>query len=154
MQEVETRQSIVDQEHLKLLSLGYVVSGGVSAFFSLFGLMYVFMGVVMSSTLSHLPETPNNSAQGPPPAFVGWIFTIIGLAIFLSALGLAAARFRAAWCVKHHKWRVFCLVIAGIGCLEFPYGTALGIFSFIVLGRESVAQRFAANPPVDTLVQS
>ena len=115
--------------------------------------MYVFMGIMMSTAFSQLPQTPTNPAQAPPPAFVGWIFTFIGLAFFLSAIAMAAAKFRAAWCVKHRKGRVFCLVIAGIGCLEFPYGTALGSFSFIVLGRDSVVQLYPAKPPVDSLVQ-
>jgi uncharacterized membrane protein YhaH (DUF805 family) len=91
----ETRQFIIDEEHLKILSLGYVVSAGVSAFYSLFGLFYVFVGIMMSTTLSHLPQTPANPAQ-TPPAFVGWIFTFIGLAFFLIAIAVTAARFRAA----------------------------------------------------------
>jgi len=73
---------------------------------------------------------------------------------FVLAIIMTAARFRAAWCIKHRKWRVFCLVVAGIGCLEFPYGTAFGIFSFIVLGRDSVMQLFSTRPPVSPLVQS
>ncbi len=148
----ETRQSIIDEEHLKMLSLGYAVSAGVSAFYSLFGLLYVFMGIMMSTALSHLPETPANPAQAPPPAFVGWIFGFIGLAFFLIATAVTAARFRAAWCIKHRKSRVFCMVIAGIGCLEVPYGTVLGIFSFLVLGRASVVALFDPRPPADTPV--
>ena len=148
----ETRQSIIDEEHLKILSLGYVVSAGVSAFYSLFGLLYVFMGIMMSTTFSHLPQTPSNPAEAPPPVFVGWIFSFIGLAFFLTAIAVTAARFRAAWCIKHRKSRVFCMVIAGIGCLEFPYGTVLGIFSFLVLGRDSVVQLFCPKHPVDSLV--
>src|SRR5256885_10716730 len=148
----ETRQSIIDEEHLKMLSLGYAVSAGVSAFYSLFGLLYVFMGIMMSTALSHLPQTPANPAQAPPPAFVGWIFSFIGLAFFLIAIAVTAARFRAAWCIKHRKSRVFCMVIAGIGCLEFPYGTVLGIFSFLVLGRDSVVPLFGPRPPIDSLV--
>lgn len=149
----ETRQSIIDEEHLKMLSLGYLVSAGVSAFYSLFGLLYVFMGIMMRTTLSTLPQTPANPAQAPPPAFVGWIFTFIGLAFFLVAIAVSAARFRAAWCIKHRKWRVFCMVVAGIGCLEFPYGTVLGIFSFLVLGRDSVLELFCSGPPVDSPVE-
>jgi uncharacterized membrane protein YhaH (DUF805 family) len=147
----ETRQSIIDEEHLKMLSLGYMVSAGVSAFYSLFGLLYVFMGIMMGTAFSHLPQTPANPAQAPPPAFVGWIFGFIGLVFFLIAAAMTAARFRAAWCIKHRKSRAFCMVIAGIGCLEFPYGTVLGIFSFLVLGRDSVIQLFCPKPPVDPL---
>jgi hypothetical protein len=148
----ETRQSIIDGEHLKLLSLGYLVSAGVSAFYSLFGLLYVFLGMMMSTTLSHSPQTPANSAQAPSPEFVGWIFASIGLAFFLIAMAVTAARFRAAWCIKHRKSRLFCMVIAGIGCLEFPYGTVLGIFSFLVLGRDSVVGLFCPKPPVNSIV--
>jgi len=41
MSDETLRQSIVDEEHLKLLSLGYIVSGGLAALFSLFGLLYL-----------------------------------------------------------------------------------------------------------------
>jgi len=148
----ETRQSIIDEEHLKLLSLGYVVSACVSAFYSMFGLLYVFMGIMMSATFSHLPQNPANPAQAPPD-FVGWIFGFIGLAFFLIGIAVTAARFRAAWCVKHRKSRVFCMVVAGIGCIEIPYGTVLGVFSFLVLGRDSVVPLFSPRPPVDPLVE-
>jgi hypothetical protein len=148
----ETRQSIIDEEHLKLLSLGYVVSACVSAFYSMFGLLYMFMGIMMSTTFSHLPQNPANPAEAPP-AFVGWIFGFIGLGFFLIGIAVTAARFRAAWCVKHRKSRVFCMVIAGIGCLEIPYGTVLGVFSFLVLGRDSVVTLFSPKPPVDSLVE-
>ena len=47
--------------------------------------------------------------------------------------------------IRQKRSRIFCMVIAGIGCLEFPYGTLLGIFSFIVLGRNSV--RLLFEPP-------
>lgn len=148
----ETRQSIIDEEHLKILSLAFVVSASVSAFYSLFGLLYVFMGIMMGTTLSHLPQASANPAQGPSPAFVGWIFSFIGLAFFLIGIAVTAARFRAAWCIKHRKSRLFCMVIAGIGCLEIPYGTALGIFAFLVLGGDSVVPLFCPSPPANSLV--
>ena len=148
----QSRQSIIDEEHLKMLSIGYMVSAGVSAFYSLFGLIYVLMGIMMSATFSRLPQTSANPAGAPPPAFVGWIFALIRSAFFLFALIVTAARFRAAWCIKHRKSRVFCMVIAGIGCLEFPYGTVLGVFSFLVLGRASVVQLFSPKPPIGASV--
>jgi len=143
MPEEIDRQSIIDEEHLNLLSLSYMISAGVAAFFSLFGLLYVFMGIIMSFAISHAPPGKNGE---PPPAFLGWIFAGIGLLIFLLAMGVAIARFWAARCIKQRKSRTFCMVIAALGCLEFPYGTALGVLSFVVLGRESVVKQFTANP--------
>lgn len=142
MPEEVDRQSLIDEEHLKLLSLGYMISAGVAAFFSFLGLFYVLMGIIMSIALSHIPA---NKAGQPPPAFLGWVFAGIGLVIFLLAMGMATARFWAARCIKRRMSRTFCMVIAALGCLEFPYGTALSVLSFIVLGRESVAKLFTAN---------
>jgi hypothetical protein len=144
MTEEIDRRSIVDEEHLRLLSLGYMVSGGFAACFSLFGLMYVLMGVMMSIAFSHLPEASSKVSE-QPPAFIGWIFAGIGLAMFVVLMAMAAVKFRAAWCIKHRKSRTFCMVIAAIGCLEIPYGTLLGVFSFLVLGRDSVARLFTSS---------
>lgn len=145
MSEELARQSIIDEEHLRLLSLGYMISAGISAFFSLFGLMYVFMGIMMSSIIAHTPQVATKTGQ-EPPAFIGWLLTGIGLGFFLILIALAAAKFRVGFCVKHRRSRTFCLVVAGITCLGIPYGTILGVFSFMVLGRDSVAQQF--NPVV------
>lgn len=144
MPEVTDHQSIVDEEHLKLLSLGYIISAGVAAFFSLFSLFYIFMGIIMSIALSHAPVSAKTGQ--PPPAFVGWILAGFGVLLLLFSAGMAFARFWAARCVKRRKSRTFCMVIAAIGCLEIPYGTALGVLGFIVLGRASVIKQFTANP--------
>jgi hypothetical protein len=135
------RQSIIDEEHLKLLSLGYMISAATSAFFSLFGLMYVAMGFAMSAVIAHAPGVAAKPNQ-MPPAFIGHVFAGIGFAFFTAMIVLAAAKLKAAFCIRGRRSRTFCMVMAGISCLEVPYGTVLGALSFIVLGRESVAQLF------------
>jgi hypothetical protein len=140
------RQSIVDEEHLKLLSLGYMVSGGFSAFFSLFGLFYAFMGGMMSAVMSNVPE-PAGKAGQMAPQFVGWIFSAIGLALFAICVTFAILKFLAASRLKERRSRTFCMVVAAFTCLEFPYGTFLGVVTFIVLGRESVIRLFSPSGP-------
>jgi DNA-binding transcriptional LysR family regulator len=54
-----SRQSLLDDEHLRLLALGYQIEGGVSACFSLFGLLYVVMGVGMTSGVCGLAVRRN-----------------------------------------------------------------------------------------------
>ena len=142
-EEIE-RQSILDEEHLKLVSLGFMVAAGIGAFFALIGLFYMVMGIGMSLAFSHLPASPK--AGEPPPAFIGWIFGGMGLLFLLIGGAVAFLRFWAARCVKRRKSRMFCVVIAAIGCLEFPYGTALGALSLMVLERESVKKLFGPNP--------
>ena len=46
--------------------------------------------------------------------------------------------------LRQRKCRVFSLVVAGLDCLQIPFGTALGVFDFIVLLRDSVRQSYAA----------
>jgi hypothetical protein len=138
------RQSIIDEEHLKLLSLGYMLSAATAAFFSLFGLMYMLMGAFMSAAISHQSAVARRSSQ-VPPAFVGWILAGVGLGFFLVMMILAAVKLRAAFCIKSRQSRTFCMVVAGISCLGVPYGTVLGVLSFIVLGRDSVATLFNSS---------
>jgi hypothetical protein len=149
MSEQDYRQAIVNEEHLKLLAIGYWVAGGMEAFFSLFGLFYVGMGAMFAASFAKIPPVSVPPNQ-PPPAFVPWIIVGFGLAIFLAAATFAALRFWTAVCLKRRTSRTFCLVVAALSCLEFPYGTTLGVFTFIVLGRPTVIQLFGAgltSPP-------
>lgn len=135
------RQAIIDEEHLKLLSLGYMVSAGVTAFFSLFGLIYVAMGIMISLAF---PQAAADAGEEFPAA-VGWVFAGIGLAIFLFMIALAAVKLWVALRIKRRKSRIFCMIVAGISCLGIPYGTLLGVLSFLVLGRPSVARLFSSR---------
>jgi hypothetical protein len=138
------RQSIIDEEHLKLLCLGYMISAATTAFFSIFGLMYAVMGIVMSK-LTSSQQGAGTSATQAPPAFFGRVITGIGIGIFLVMVILAAAKLRTAFCIKHRRSRTFCMIVAGFSCLAIPYGTALGVLSILVLGRDSVARMFKPN---------
>lgn len=68
-----SRPSIIDEEHLKLLSLGYMISPGTTAFFSLFGLVYAVMGIVISKFPSQQQGVGTSGTQAAP-ALIGWIF--------------------------------------------------------------------------------
>jgi hypothetical protein len=142
MNAADSRQTIVDDEHLKLLSWGYVFSGVMTALFSLLGLFYAGMGLLMSTVLAAAAKSGSH-AESMPPESLGAIFGIFGLIIFLFAISLAIAKFVAASCIRRRKSRTLCLVVAGVSCLGIPYGTVLGVCTFMVLGRESVVQQFA-----------
>lgn len=135
------RQTVIDEEHLKLLSIFYMVSAGLTGLFSFFGIFYAAMGGFIGYAVIHSPQVQTGTG-GPPPEFLGWIFAVIGCAIFVFGMAMAILKFYVARCLKRRTSRTFCLVIAAISCLEFPYGTALGVFTFIVLGRPSVTQTF------------
>jgi hypothetical protein len=100
------------------------------------------MGVLMGVVFTHAPAARSAKVL---PAFAATIFAGIGLVIFVLAVALAVARFRAAYCIGHRISRTFCVIVAAVTCMEFPLGTALGIFSLIVLARPTVMKLFAAN---------
>lgn len=116
----ELRQQIRDEEHLKLLSLGYMVSAGISAFYSLFGIFYMLTDIMFIFTLS---DPLGRSGADVPPAFIGWVFGGMGLAFLVFGLTLAVLKWRASRCLKQRRSLVFCQVVAALSCFEIPYGT-------------------------------
>lgn len=82
----------------------------------------------------------------PPPALFGWMFAIIGGAVITIGWIFAAFIVTTGRFLARHKHYLFCLVMAGLECMLMPFGTVLGVFTIIVLMRESVKQLFSANP--------
>jgi hypothetical protein len=76
----ELRRTIVDEEHLKLLTLGYWISAGVDALFTLFGAFYAAMGVGFGVIIANIPPS---KGQAPPPEFMKWIFVLFGAVFFV-----------------------------------------------------------------------
>jgi hypothetical protein len=144
MHEPDPRQAIIDDEHLRLLAIGYVVSGVMTALVSMFGLLYAGMGLLIGSVASHAAQA---GADGPPPEIVGWVFAVFGGLFFLFAGGLALAKFMTASRLKARRGRMFCQVVAAFTCFGIPWGTLLGVATFIVLSRASVERRFDAPAP-------
>ena len=127
-------QSIVDSEQLRLLRVGYFISAGYTAIFIPVGILYTGMGVMMT----RLPSGPG----APPPAMFSWIFGALGAFFTLCAAVGAVLKLLTAIRLKERRARVLCLITAGLSCLEIPYGTALGVMTFVVLGRASVRRLF------------
>jgi hypothetical protein len=132
----ETAQQIIDNEQLRLLRIGYFISAAQTAIFIPFGLLYAGMGLLMT-------KLPSGGAP-PPPAMMPWIFSVFGAAIAGLATIAATLKLLTAIRLKERRSRVTCLIAAGLSCLEVPYGTVLGIWTFMVLGRASVRRQFEA----------
>ena len=131
-------QARQDAEHLRLLSIFHYVVGGLTALFGCFGLIYVVMGIVFLAFPEAMHGNGPRHANDAPPAFLGWIFAGIGTAITLFAWTVAALTVYSGICLKRRQKRMFSLVTAGINCLQIPFGTALGVFTLMVLNRPSV----------------
>jgi len=61
---------------------------------------------------------------------------------FLAGITMAICILIAGQCLFRRKAYSFALVIACVECLFIPFGTILGVFTIIVLSRESVKALF------------
>jgi hypothetical protein len=131
------RQEILDREHLRLLRLGYFIAAGTNVFWALFPLIHVTLGLMIL-----FGEFGSGSDTGARST--GVIFVVMGLAISALLAIVAAMKFLTARAIGGRRSRTFCLVTAAITCMAIPYGTALGVFTFLVLSRPSVIAQFGA----------
>jgi hypothetical protein len=89
------------------------------------------------------------SGPGAPPPELGYVIAAFCGFIFVLTLVAAICLGLTGYWLRKLKNRMFCFVIACILCLSAPLGTILGIFTILVLQRESVKElfRYGGLPP-------
>jgi hypothetical protein len=144
-------QTNQDVEHLKILSICFYVLSGFTLIPVFLGVIYIIFGVFFGAAMSSVPHR----ADEPPVALFGGIFVVFGLVFALIFGTLGFLILQAGRNISKHKSYTFCFVIACLICLWMPLGTILGIFTIIVLMRDSVKalfngqnyQQFGNTPP-------
>ena len=131
-----------DEQHLRLLSIFHYVLGAVFALFSCFPVLYLAIGIIGLTEWETLEDEMTR--------FVCVMLTIIPTAIILAGWTFAICLFSAARFLAGRTHYVFCYVIACIACVFVPLGTALGVFTIIVLVRPSVKSMFYGQAHVDS----
>ena len=126
-----------DTEHLRLLSIFHYVVAGILALFSMVPILHLVMGIAILTGAFGNPANGNS-----PPAFFGWMFVLFPAALILSGMAMAACVAIAGRRLARHRSYTYCLVIAGIECIFFPFGTVLGALTIIVLMRPAVQSLF------------
>ena len=134
-----------DKEHLQLLAIFHYVVAGLGALFSFFPLLYTTVGAIFIFAARHGTAKPGEDL---PPEFLGWIFAVLGSLLFLTGIAMAICILIAGRSLALRKRYSFAFVMACIECLFIPFGTILGVFTTVVLSRESVRGLFstAAEP--------
>jgi len=128
-----------DKEHLQLLAVFHYVVAGLATLFCFFPLLYSILGGFLLYAANH----PGPSNQEPPPAVLGWVFMVLGTLFFLAGVAMAICILNAGRSIALCKRYSFALVMACIECLFIPFGTILGVFTIVVLSRESVKGLFS-----------
>jgi hypothetical protein len=132
-------QRKIDADHLNLLAIFHFVGAGLAVLGILFLLLHY---TVMHSVFTN-PDFWKNQKQPAPPAqlfaVLKW-FYLAGAAWFVSS---GVLNLISGLCLRARKGRTFSLVVAGINCLHLPLGTVLGVFTIVVLSRESVRELYS-----------
>jgi hypothetical protein len=126
-----------ENKYVDLLSVFHYVGGGLVALFSCFFLIHFFIGLAMVTG-----AFPSEHGEAMPPQLFGWIFVIVGLVCVLGGWTIAAGMIIAGTKLKKRSAWLFCLIVAGIECMFMPVGTVLGVFTLILLNKESVKKAF------------
>jgi hypothetical protein len=133
-------QRKIDSDHLDLLAIFHFVGAG----FAVLGILFLLAHYAFLHMFFANPKMWEHQKGGPPPAeffaIFKWFYLVFAIWFFCSfALNLISA-----FCLRARKYRTFSMVVAGIDCLHMPFGTVLGVFTIIVLIRDSVRQLYEA----------
>jgi hypothetical protein len=134
-------QQKVDADHLKLLVIFHYIIAGLA----LLGTFILIAEYFFFTSIFSNPAIWKDAKGGPPPVEVLTMFKWLFPAMALIALVMVALNILSAVFLHGRKNRTFSLIVAGIDCLQFPFGTGLGVFTFIVLMRESVRALYEAG---------
>ncbi len=135
-------QRAADADHLKILAIFHFVFAALAVLgIGFLGLHYLFFHAVMDN-----PDLwKNQKGGGPMPReffnVFRWFYAVFGAALVLCAAG----NLRSGLFIRARRNRTFSLVVAGLNCIQVPFGTVLGVFTFFVLLRPSVEESYRAR---------
>jgi hypothetical protein len=127
-----------DDEQLQLLAIFHYVLSGLSLAGEAFIALHY---LVMHTVFTHPEMWQGKGGGGPPRALFDiliWVYLFAGAALLA---GLVANALAGTF-LRKGRHRTFCLIVAALNCVHVPFGTALGVFTLIVLMRDSVRRRY------------
>lgn len=119
-----------DEKNVRLLALFHYAAAALTALLSSFFIAHIVMGVMM--------------VRGPSDSS-GYVLIGMGSAVVLLGWTMAALIAYAGRSIAARKRHTFCLVVAGLSCLFMPFGTALGIFTIVLLTKAPVRTMFGES---------
>jgi ABC-type phosphate transport system permease subunit len=130
-----------DLEHLKLLGIFHYIWGALSLIGGIFiGGYFLVVGIILMNN----PPTSTSSEDSGTAGAVGGILIGVGVVLFLIVVVYGILTLMAGGRYRKHQggyWYCFILAIVTLVIGGIP-GIVLGIFSLIVLSRDSVKALF------------
>jgi hypothetical protein len=130
-------QSVIDAGHLRALAICHYVWGGLVIALSSIFIFHVVMGIAIMSG-----AVPATQPGEPPPQLIGLVFVLMGGCGVLLGWTTGILNILSGRGISRHRSRMLTLVMAGINCISIPFGTLLGVFTFIILSRPSVKMMY------------
>lgn len=123
-------------QNLPTLSILHYVYGALVCLGGFAALMFMGLGTLLSSDLVM------QNAEEAPPEWLGTFFAAFGLGLFvvLELWGIFII-LSGYWISKRRK-RTGSTIVAALCLLSFPFGTALGIFTLVVLLNDAVKAEY------------
>lgn len=145
MEEEKFRKEVIDNEHLKLLSLFHYIFGGIILAYAFFIILqFIFLFYFLDAFLRNSPFNTYTSNNEFDPMIFKFIL-YIGITIFIIMLIGGILEIISGRFIKARKNRTFSYIIAILNLLSIPYGTILGIMTITVLGRNSIKELYIKN---------
>ena len=132
----EPGQLARDLEHLRLLSVFHYVVAGMVALFACLPLIHFTMGLALS-----LGWFEGGQPQAEETMVGCLIMGVAGGFVILGWTSAALIALAGRFLARRERY-TYCLVVAGLECLFMPFGTVLGVFTFLVLLRDSARELF------------
>ncbi len=136
-------EDILDSDDLNSLSIFQFVAAGLD-FADILASVAHF--ALMHAAPNHSHVLQNQELQ-PPLEAVQMVHLMIWMRAIVAIWLVAAVvlNILSGIYLRARKHRTFSLVVAGMNCLQFPLGTVLGVFTFVVLDRQSVKELYEAK---------
>jgi hypothetical protein len=120
------------KDHVKVIGVLWIILGALCLCLAFFAFL-VFFGVA---------QIPNVDVEPGLLRLIGIIFSsflgLIGLPQIIGGLGL----------IKHKEWsRILMLVVSFLSLFHVPFGTALGIYTMIILFNPETIRLFQVGRP-------
>jgi len=121
------------QDHVKVIGILWVVFGAFCLCLAFFAFLF-FFGVAQIPNVEDVEPGLLRLIGIIVSSFLG----LIGLPQIIGGLGL----------IQHKEWaRILMLVVSFISLPHIPFGTALGVYSMIILFNPETVRLFQAPPP-------
>lgn len=128
-----------DAEQLRLLSIFHYVVAGLAALFACLPVLHLVIGIAMITGRADFPS------EEPMVGLMGWFFVVFAGLFILGGWAFAVCLLLAGRLLSQRRRYTYCLVMGGVACMFMPFGTVLGVFTILVLLRDSVKGLFGVE---------